>query len=106
MGWVTTIKVHRCGDPVLCRQTKTLSGICLTVAVMSCSLLWGALCPPSGLTLVCVESADAGVFLCWVPQFHRAVGRAGQEAVLNAAVSQSPHAVRMPRPRPCQDAGI
>ena len=58
------------------------------------------------LTSVCVESADAGVFLRGVPQFHRAVGRAGKEAILDAAVSQSPHSVRVIQPRPCQDAGF
>lgn len=58
------------------------------------------------LTLVGVESADAGVLLRRVPQFDRSVGRAGQEAVLDAAVSQSPHSVRVPRPRPRQDTGI
>lgn len=58
------------------------------------------------LTLVCVESADAGFFLHRVPQFHGSVSGAGQEAVLDAAVSQSPHGVRMPRPRTRQDAWV
>lgn len=83
-------------------STNTHTDISLTCCC-SCCVLRGAV---SVLTLVCVESADAGVLLRGVPQFDRSICRAGQEAVLDATVSQSPNSVCMPRPWPCQDTGI
>lgn len=102
VGGVTTVEVHRCGDAVLCRHTQTHTWLeahsqCSCVRC-NCGVVLRGAPRVLVLTLVCVESADAGVFLLRVPQFHRSVSRAGQEAVLDAAVSQSPHSVCMLRP--------
>lgn len=111
VGGVTTVEIHRCRDSVLCREgwNKVLLHyflLCFHSSIPD-STGWTHsetdICP---LTIVCVKSADAGFFLHQVPQFHRSVGRAGQEAVLDAAVGQSPHGVCMSQQRTGQDAGV
>lgn len=103
VGGVTTVEVHWCGNPMFCTQTH--KRYCFFhLAVPLCLPL--CLTRLLRLTSVCVESADAGVFLRWVPQFDCSVCWAGQEEILDATVGQSPNGICVLHPRASEDAGI
>ena len=54
-------------------------------------------------TLVLVEDGEGGGGVVGVPQPHGAVGGAGQQALVGAAVHQPPHRVCVSGQRPPQD---
>lgn len=75
----------------------------LTLASRECSRdLWGGSRRERLVTFVFVEHGECGRRGVGVPQPHRPVGGAGEEALVGAAVHQAPHRVRVSAQRPPQ----